>query len=784
MKPVRLRVEGLTAYRSPIDVSFEGLDLFAIWGPTGAGKTSLVDAITYALFGRIPRVGRNIKDLIAQGEERLKVEFEFSADGARYRVHRSTGHKGAARVQVERYDPATGQWHPEEDRASEAEKHIERLLGMDYEGFVRSVLLPQGQFQQFLAGPPEEKRKVLDTLLRLDIYQQMLQRANNMAADSTRTADGLAHLLETEYADATDENLRAAKEKITELTQQAEALQEQAKAVDALLEKAKALASARERARGAESAIAGIAEELREAKRLLEDGEKEIQRVREQLDEVKKRLTENRYDPDLAVRLSKASGIAQAAEKARGNIRALEEAARENEEAVVKAQKAAEEAKAALALADEALADAETRLQEVRRAEAAAAVRQGLKPGDICPVCGQKIVTLPPQEHPAVEEAQRRLDEAKREREAAEAAAKDASQTLSTMETLRQTYGKQLDERRKELAEQEESLRTLLGGEPATVGEIERAAREQETHLQEKRQLENDREQLQGALDDLQTGLAGARESVAKLQAEREQREKERNSALSEAETLASEVAAEAARRGWDDVRADLEGGGAAVAPLEARRGTVLDLLNRTNQDLGSARETVQRLEKAVEKAKQLREQEAQERRAARLARDLANLLQTNRFPDFIRQQALRTLAEDGSRELMKMTRNRYELRVEDGDFVVVDHWNGDERRPVKTLSGGETFIASLALAVALAEHLPSLAAGARSTPLDCLLIDEGFSHLDAESLDEVATALEEIGAGGNRMVGVITHLSALAERMPARVVVHKAPSGSTVTVE
>jgi exonuclease SbcC len=102
----------------------------------------------------------------------------------------------------------------------------------------------------------------------------------------------------------------------------------------------------------------------------------------------------------------------------------------------------------------------------------------------------------------------------------------------------------------------------------------------------------------------------------------------------------------------------------------------------------------------------------------------------------------------------------------------------------VKTLSGGETFLASLALALALAEHLPALASTGAESSLESLFIDEGFSHLDSDTLDIVASALEVLGQDRSRLIGVITHVPALAERMPARVTVHKEQTGSTVTVE
>jgi exonuclease SbcC len=204
----------------------------------------------------------------------------------------------------------------------------------------------------------------------------------------------------------------------------------------------------------------------------------------------------------------------------------------------------------------------------------------------------------------------------------------------------------------------------------------------------------------------------------------------------------------------------------------------------QVNQQIGAAETDIQRIEEGMEKAKGIAEEVEEARAAGSLAKNLAALLRVTAFPNYTRERALKVLAQDGSRHLLDISSGRYEFQVEGQEFMVADRWNGNESRSVKTLSGGETFLASLALALALAERLPSLGAGGQGGALESLFIDEGFSHLDFETLDTVASALEVIGQGGERMVGVVTHVTALAERMPARIVVHKSQSGSTVTVE
>jgi exonuclease SbcC len=114
-----------------------------------------------------------------------------------------------------------------------------------------------------------------------------------------------------------------------------------------------------------------------------------------------------------------------------------------------------------------------------------------------------------------------------------------------------------------------------------------------------------------------------------------------------------------------------------------------------------------------------------------------------------------------------------------DKSFAIVDHHNADEARDVRTLSGGETFLASLALALALADSIAELAP-VDAPGLDSMFLDEGFGTLDPGTLDVVAGAIEELASGG-RMIGIVTHVADLAERLPARFRVTKGPSTSTV---
>ena len=165
----------------------------------------------------------------------------------------------------------------------------------------------------------------------------------------------------------------------------------------------------------------------------------------------------------------------------------------------------------------------------------------------------------------------------------------------------------------------------------------------------------------------------------------------------------------------------------------------------------------------------------------ATVARRLGVLLDAKHFQRWLAAEALDVLVVDASATLSELSGGQYELTHDKGEFLIVDHSDADSRRPVKTLSGGETFQASLALALALSEHLSGLAA-AGAARLDSIFLDEGFGSLDEATLDVVAATLENLAAKRDRMVGIVTHVRALAERVPLRFTVSR--TGVTATVQ
>lgn len=151
--------------------------------------------------------------------------------------------------------------------------------------------------------------------------------------------------------------------------------------------------------------------------------------------------------------------------------------------------------------------------------------------------------------------------------------------------------------------------------------------------------------------------------------------------------------------------------------------------------------------------------------------------LSENKFPEFLMREVMESIIDRASIQLSSLTQGRYSFSLaseESADIVINDNWYPDQRRKTYSLSGGESFLASISLAIAIAEEIR----GKKS--VDCLFIDEGFGALDDTGLDSVVSALAELENSGI-MIGIITHNKELASRFPYRIEVEKDERGSRV---
>ena len=787
MRPVRVELEGFSAFRQPTVVDFTDADLFAFVGPTGAGKSSVIDGMVFALYGSVPRYGREglVHPVISQGRPEARVRLDFEVHGVLHtavRVVRRT--KTGATTKEARLERAGEVLAADAPAVTAA---VCDLLGLDLEQFTKTVVLPQGAFAALLHDTTSKRQDLLVKLLDLGVYEQVAQAARRrvQAADH-RIAVLDEHLVD--LAHATAAAVEAARERVRSVDAVVAVLDAAAPELEALAEKLRGTdGEAVDLSAHLEllttmrvpDHVADVAARRSEAETALADAERTEADAVATLD-VARAGREALGDVATAQRFAEAWRSVEALSRRVDTGAAM---VVEREAALAPLARAAEAAQAAADEAERALATA-------RVDHAAADLARQLHAGDDCPVCGARVGELPAFDGRTLDQAEAAHRSAAEAARRAEDAWRGADRELAGLRA-------KLDERRTELAHAEAAVADApppadLQATLDAIGAADRAVADAQRHDRTARAAVAE---ARRALDHAVRAADGA---GAELLAARD-----RVAALGPPTPGPDLAAAWEALAAWaaehaSSLRARLVQIDAERAHLRRAHEAVTDRLVSTAVGAGIAVSQPDRLRDAciaavadahsgldrivadVERAaghRADRDVVAEQRAVHEL---LATELGPRRFEAWLLEEALASLVAGASQRLEQLSSGRYAVAIDDKkQFEVIDHANADERRLARTLSGGETFLASLALALALAERVAELS-GSGHASLDAIFLDEGFGTLDPEALDVVASAIEELGASG-RMVGIVSHVRELAERVPVRFEVRRGAESSTV---
>ncbi len=175
MIPKYLRISGFLSYQEPIELDFTGFDLACISGHNGAGKSSLLDAMTWALFGQARRRDNSVINSHANAAE---VVFDFWYEKHLYRVQRSKAPSKSTILEFYLHD--NERWRPlTEHTMRETESRIEQTLRMDYETFINASFFLQGKADQFAMQRPGDRKRILSSILGLEMWETYRERAYN-----------------------------------------------------------------------------------------------------------------------------------------------------------------------------------------------------------------------------------------------------------------------------------------------------------------------------------------------------------------------------------------------------------------------------------------------------------------------------------------------------------------------------------------------------------------------------------------------------------------------------
>ncbi|WP_409509597.1 exonuclease subunit SbcC [Bacillus spizizenii] len=216
MKPIALSIKGLHSFREEQTIDFEGLSgagVFGIFGPTGSGKSSILDAMTLALYGKVERAANNTHGILNHAEDTLSVSFTFALQTNHqisYKVERVFKRTDEMKVKTAlcRFIEIRDEHTVLADKASEVNKRVEELLGLTIDDFTRAVVLPQGKFAEFLSLKGTERRHMLQRLFNLEQYgdrlvkklrrqaQEANARKNEMLAEQSGLGEASSEAVE------------------------------------------------------------------------------------------------------------------------------------------------------------------------------------------------------------------------------------------------------------------------------------------------------------------------------------------------------------------------------------------------------------------------------------------------------------------------------------------------------------------------------------------------------------------------------------------------------------
>lgn len=870
MRPVRLTLSAFGPYAVETVIDFEKLGengIFLISGDTGAGKTTIFDAISFALYGAASgrlRKSASFRSGYAGDSAATYVELLFVHKDHLWRVKRNPEYmrrskrgdgmtKEPAKALLE--DRQTGEvW----EGYDEVNGRLQSLIGLTKDQFAQTVMIAQGDFMKILNASSDERKKLFQKIFNTYLYFDLQERLKEKNSECTREqerldecilsaakrivpdddfdqkdslklycsdagyGEGLAELLD-EMTNAEKAKRQAVRKERTALDDEVTKLAEQISAgrkvnedFDELTAIEAELARMLERRSEIDDiegtvAAARKAQEIDADEKLLQNTENSVKRYRERLDDETRRLAALEKElPTLAAARDAAQGrVPEALE--------MQTRARQLADLIPPVRKAAQDRKR-LMTAEKKMkdlltlcerADAEYgRLRNQYYLCQAGLLADKLAEGQPCPVCGSvhhPLLAVLPQNavtKEELEEAERvrqasndELKAAELEREKLRTALEASAEQLKTLGLSGETDEKTLDAQRKQLEEQADAL--LEAAKRAddslhrkqTETEAVRAGAGNEKQLLEETILRAKelREAFEKSL--LRLGFASEQDYRAARLAPKLLRDQE-NELRAYREQLRSLEDRKTAlvQKLADEKRIDL-------AELTARREAKTVLRDERMRAESALEKKIYQHEGALKEIREALQKRQRTWKNWTVVNDLYRAVSGQlsqkvkiTFETYVQQYYFKQIIAAANKRLTALTGGMFTMRCKEEadnrrsqsglDLEVLDRGTG-QWRDVSTLSGGESFLSSLALALGLSDVAQAGSGGIR---MEAMFIDEGFGSLDENALKNALDLLAQL-ADGKRLIGVISHVPELSERIERRIEVKKTRTGSVAVV-
>lgn len=868
MKPEKLVISGWGPYKDKAVIDFTKFhmaNLFLITGQTGAGKTTIFDAIAYALYGVLSgqvREKGSVRSDFADENTRTYVELYMSHKGGSYHILRNPEYQ-----RPKKKKGGESSFTKEKENAAltlpdgtiiagnqDVTKKVEELLGMDGRQFCQISMIAQGEFARMLLAGSNEKTAIFRELFGTRVYADIQNRLKERSAKLYREYMSYKNKMDEDVRLLSMENSTWGEltsheqidfeavevflnEQLQEMKKQTkEKALEEKKAEEELL----ALKEELERIRQVNRRFAELAENEEKYNLLQEKAEemdllnKEIQTIMSaRLLSLEEKVVKEKEQAALECQV-RWKQYEQNLQECKQELALMEDTFSKREaikEAYILQTQADENAKQ-LAIKKEELAKVSAKLtkareQYVKAQEVADRVRKQyedadklykqavigiaarfVKEGEPCPVCGSV-------HHPNVARIsdevpdEKQLEYFKEQMETEQAACARYFETALSY----QNEEKHLNEETEELRLQEQTIQGKRKETDRDILEYVESVKQAEFEAFLERYLEN-----QSKVEEKEKQIVTAREEYEQKQEESLTARDGLNLAIKENGFASAQEYAEAShkinrlpqmeqeykiyqerlaalkelcghlRESLKDANVVAE---EETAGVFAEKQTCLQTIKKELKEYHIKTDQIDRSLKGIRANRKLAEEIRREYGVVKDLDDLANGNNAKRlvFEQFVLASYFEQVLKAANLRLLKMTEGRYELirakQISDGrkkdnlEILVMDYYTGKERS-VKTLSGGETFKASLALALGMSDCIQAQNGGLE---VETLFIDEGFGALDEESLEQSCAVLQTL-AGSNRMIGIISHVQELRERIDSQIIIEKKNFGSSIRIQ
>lgn len=754
MKPTSLVLSGWGPYRGVEQADFETMQqgLFLVSGPTGSGKTTIFDGITFALYGEVSgsiREKDSLRSDFADASTPTFVTLNFTHRGKQYRVTRNPKYdRPKLKGEGMTTEPEGGELYEGEtllaSGSSQVTERVTGLLGLDYRQFRQISMIAQGEFQQLLVSSSKERTQIFRDIFQTRIYDTMtallsarVKALNGRIDEVKHRADEITGTFRIENGDW--EELKSKKNrnyrKILDFIEQED---------DRLESRERELASCLgELDRSYKEQVRAI-EELRsgnQAVRKYENDRKTLEKLEEERDSLKeqKRELAKAYGriPVRRERLEGKKSELRVLEEQKKGLASWQAACRqltERQETYLKLDGEAKEKKRIYEYQDDCFKKA-----------AAGIIARDLTEGIPCPVCGSTVHPVPASmegEVPDEKEIRRLKADYEAASEKASAAAGAAAALVGAVKNMEENLG---------------VMDLSDGGEKALLEIGEKLKLLEEETKQEEKEIRDCEKEYQDCSVKLEKQKAAYSQLKASIRVPKQ-----------------TELV-------------DLSGFEAALLECERDRKQTAKEKERTGAALALNRQSLSTLKGHLEVKEKLETEYGVVRELERAAGGYngRNLV----FEQYVLSVYFEDILRAANRRLLKMSGERYELHRlerardrrsrESMEMEVLDQYTG-KRRSVKSLSGGEAFNAALALALGTSDVIQSYAGGIQ---VEALFVDEGFGSLDAEALEQAVAILTSL-SGGSSMVGIISHVEELKEQIGSHILVEKTNQGSRIVTE